>query len=155
MGGIFVVIGAFDPMEGSLLILPGGGLLALGAYLGEAERRVVVCKVWAFILLAIGVGSLWGLSMAGGFGGSSGHSNWWSVLLLPYLIGWNMTIWGPGSPRWVSWLGIGNGLWFLTMAGLLLLKGKGGQNWMFAVVAVVGIVAVAGCVYRLKKKFLP
>ena len=61
-GGIGMVVGAIDPMEGSLLILPGSGLLRLGTYLGQAERRMLVYKVWAFFLIAIGVGALWGLS---------------------------------------------------------------------------------------------
>jgi len=152
VGGIAMLVGGLDPMEGSLLILPGSGLLAVGAYLGQMERCVIASRVWAFILVAIGVAALWGLSMAGGFGGASGRSNWWSLLLLPLLIGWNMTLWGPGSPRWLAWLGIGNGLWFLTLAGLIL-KGKGPQNLVFVgVIAAVGLVALAGCLYRLKKQ---
>ena len=35
------------------------------------------------LLIAIGVGALWGLSMFGGIGGKSGHSIWWGVLILP------------------------------------------------------------------------
>ena len=98
-----MVVGAIDPMEGSLLILPGSGLVALGTFLGQSERRLIAYRVWVFILIAIGVGALWGLSMVGGFGGKSGRSMWWGVLILPYLIGWNMGIWGPGSPRWLLW----------------------------------------------------
>lgn len=150
-GGIGLVLGALDPMEGSLLILPGSGLLALGAYLGRAERRLFVYKVWAFVLVLIGVGALWGLSAVGGFGGPSGRSLWWGVLILPYLIGWNMGIWGPGAPRWLSCLGLGIGLWQQTLAGLIL-NGKGLGEWKLAGgVATIGIVTIVGCSYRLMK----
>jgi hypothetical protein len=149
VGGIGMVVGAIDPLEGSLLILPGSGLLALGTYLGQAERRVVAYKVSAFGLVLIGVGALWGLSFVGGIGGTSGHSMWWGLLILPYLVGWNMGIWGPGSPRWLLWLGIGVGLWYQVLAGMIL-KGKGLDGWgLVVVIATIGIVALAACVYRL------
>jgi hypothetical protein len=152
-GGIGMVVGAIDPLEGSLLILPGSGLLALGTYLGQAERREIVCKLWAFVLTAIGIGVLWGLSAIGGIGGSTARSMWWGLpVLLPYLIGWNMGVWGPGSPRWLAWLGMAIGLWYLTMAGLILQrKGLGGWEAV-VVIAAIGIVALAGCIYRLRKQ---
>ena len=40
---------------------------------------------------------------------------WWGLLILPYLIGWTVGIWGPGSPRWMVWLGIPVGIWYLTI----------------------------------------
>jgi hypothetical protein len=141
VGGIALAVGAIDPMEGSLAILPGTALLALGTWLGQAERRVVAWKVWALILIAIGVGAMWGLSMVGGFGGSSGRSGWWGLLLLPYLIGWSMGMWGPGSPRWLAVLGIGVGVWFLN----LTFVAKGGVS---IVCGVVGVLTIAGCIYR-------
>jgi hypothetical protein len=151
-GGIGMVVGAVDPLEGSLLILPGSGLLALGTYLGQAERRVVASKVAAFVLILVGVGALWGLSFVGGFGGTSGHSMWWGLLILPYLVGWNMGIWGLGSPRWLLWLGIGVGLWYQALAGLIL-KGKGLGGWgLVVIIAAIGIVALVGCIYRLMRQ---
>jgi hypothetical protein len=39
-------------------------------------------------LIAVGVAALFGLSAIGGFGGPSGRSMWWGLLLLPYPIGW-------------------------------------------------------------------
>ena len=80
VGSIAMLVGAVDPMEGSVVILPGSGLVALGTFLGQSERRLIAFRVWVFILIAIGVGALWGLSMVGGIGGSSGHSMWWGVL---------------------------------------------------------------------------
>jgi hypothetical protein len=143
-GSIAMVVGAIDPMEGSALILPGSGLVALGTYLGQTERRLIAYRVCAFILIAIGVGALWGLSMVGGFGGSSGRSNWWGVLILPYLIGWSMGIWGPGSPRWLLWLGIVVGLWYLrlaiTVAGVVRVA-----------LGPISVLTIAGCIVRLTK----
>ena len=93
-GGIAMVLGTLDPMEGSLLILPGSGLVALGMFLGGKERRTVLYWVWAFALIAVGVGAMFALSAVGGIGGKSGHSMWWGVLMLPYPVGWLMALLG-------------------------------------------------------------
>jgi purine-cytosine permease-like protein len=90
VGGIAMLLGTLDPLEGSLLILPGSGLVALGLFVGKAEHRLLRYWVWVFILIAVGVGALFGLSAVGGIGGKSGHSMWWGVLLLPYVVGWIM-----------------------------------------------------------------
>ncbi len=76
VGGIAMLVGTLDPLEGSLLILPGSGLVALGVYLGGKDRRAVLCWAWAFVLIPVGVGALFGLSAVGGFGGKSGRSTW-------------------------------------------------------------------------------
>jgi hypothetical protein len=89
-----MLLGAVDPLEGSLLILPGSGMIALGLYAGKAERRLVRYWVWVFILIAVGVGGLFGLSAVGGFGGTSGLSLWWGLLILPYPAGWLMGVVG-------------------------------------------------------------
>ncbi|MBI5822080.1 MAG: hypothetical protein HZA88_24165 [Verrucomicrobia bacterium] len=141
-GGIGMAVGAVDPLEGSLLILPGSGLLALGVWLSQAERRAIACKVWAFILIVAGMGAMCGLGMAGGCGGSSGRSIWWGLLVLPYLIGWSMAMWGPGSPRWLAVLGIGVGVWFLNLTFIA----KGGVS---IVCGTVGALTIAGSIYRL------
>jgi hypothetical protein len=96
-GSLGMLVGAIDPLEGSLLIFPGSALWALGTCLGQAERRLITYRVWAFILIAIGVGAMWGLSAVGGFGGTSGLSMWWGLLILPYLVGWLMAIRGRGN----------------------------------------------------------
>jgi hypothetical protein len=79
-------------LEGSLLILPGSGLVALGVFLGGRERRAVLYWTWAFILIAVGVDAMFALSAVGGIGGKSGHSMWWGVLILPYPVGWIMAL---------------------------------------------------------------
>jgi hypothetical protein len=145
VGSIAMLVGAVDPMEGSLVILPGSGLVALGTFLGQNERRLIAYRVGAFILIAMGVGALWGLSMVGGFGGNSGRSNWWAVLILPYLIGWLMGIWGPGSPRWLLLLGIVVGLWYLAI-GTRLMNGLG------IVFATIGVLTIGGCITALVRR---
>jgi hypothetical protein len=150
VGGIAMLVGAIDPMEGSLLILPGSGLVALGTYLGRDERRLIAYRAWVFVLIAMGVGALWGLSMAGGIGGTSGRSAWWGALILPYLIGWSMGIWGPGSPRWMLWLGIGVGLWYLSLLGIALRVGR--YVSLNMVSGAIGLLTIGGCIYRLRKR---
>ena len=93
-GGIAMVLGTLDPLEGSVLILPGSGLVALGLYLGGKDRKTVLYWTSVFILIALGVGAMFALSAAGGIGGKSGHSMWWGVLILPYPAGWLMALLG-------------------------------------------------------------
>ena len=92
IGLVGMVIGALDPLEGSLLILPSTGLVALGAWLGLNPARKLVS--WALLLVAVGVGVLWGMSSVGGLGGDTGRSMWWALLLLPYPVGWILGVIG-------------------------------------------------------------
>lgn len=92
VGAIAMLLGTLDPLEGSVLILPGCGLVALGIYLSGRDRRTVLYWTWAFILIAVGVGAMFVLSTVGGIGGKSGHSMWWGVLILPYPAGWLMAV---------------------------------------------------------------
>ena len=85
VGLVAMLIGAVDPLEGSLVILVGTGVVLLGALLGKSRHRVFLfCSL---VLVAIGVGALWGLSALGGLGGNTGRSNWWGLVLLPYPVG--------------------------------------------------------------------
>jgi hypothetical protein len=94
VGGIAMAVGTLDPMEGSLLILPGSALVALGMFVGGKDRRTLRYWFWAFVLVAVGVGALFGLSAVGGIGGRSGHSMWWGLLILPYPAGLLMALAG-------------------------------------------------------------
>jgi hypothetical protein len=154
LGGIGMLVGALDLMEGSAVILPGSGLVALGTYLGQSERRLIAYRVGVFILIAIGVGAVWGLSSVGGFGGNSGRSMWWGVLILPYLIGWSMGIWGPKSPRWMLWLGMVVSLWFLAIAVMIQMHpGPQHRDYLVSIVmAALGVLTIGGCINRLRKR---
>ena len=153
LGSIGMLVGAIDPMEGSVIILPGSLLVALGTVLSQCERQWIAYRVGVFILVAIGVGAMWGLTTVGGFGGKSGRSMWWGVLVLPYLIGWSMGIWGPGSPRWLLVLGIGVGLWYLAILAIVLKHpGQHGGSLPGIILAVIGVLTIGGCISRLKKR---
>jgi hypothetical protein len=94
IGGLAMLAGTLDPMEGSVLILAGSGLVALGLYLARTDHRILLYWTSTFILIALGVAALFGLSSIGGFGGRSGHSMWWGVMILPYPLGWLMALLG-------------------------------------------------------------
>jgi hypothetical protein len=152
VGSIAMLVGALDPMEGSLVILPGSGLVALGTFVGQSERRWIAYRMWVFILIAIGVGAMWGLTMVGGFGGNSGRSMWWGVLILPYLIGWSMGIWGPGSPRWLLVLGIVVGVLYQAILAIVLTRGIMHGLLGGIVISVLGVVTIIGCISRLRTR---
>lgn len=81
-----MLVGAVDPLEGSLIILPSTGLVAVGSLLGNSQRRAL--PYWSFALVAIGIAAMFVLSWLGGIGGNTGRSIWWSVVILPYPVGW-------------------------------------------------------------------
>lgn len=89
-GIIALIIGVVDPMEGSLLISIGGIFLAVSSYL----RNDPYWKVFtvASVLIIIGVSFLFYLSSLGGFGGNSALSWWWGLLIIPYPLGWFLSI---------------------------------------------------------------
>ena len=92
VGAIAMLVGAFDPMEGSVVILTGSGLVALGTFLSNTSRHLRVYWIWTFLLIAFGVGVMFGASAIGGFGGTTGRSMWWAILVLPYPVGWVMGV---------------------------------------------------------------
>jgi len=160
-GWIAMLAGAVDPLEGSILIFLGSGLVALGTLRGHGDRKPTAYRVWAFALITAGVGAMWGLSAVGGIGGPTGKSMWWGVLVLPYLAGWLMTVWGPGLPRWFSLLGVVLGLWYLAIPLLILARrpasgasGGGGPGVALGL-GVVGLLTVAGCVRALLRRTAP
>ena len=92
IGSIAMLVGALDLLEGSLAILIGSGLVTLGTFFSRAGRQMLFYWIIIFSLIIIGVGAMFALSGVGGIGGTSGHSMWWVVLVLPYPIGWVMGI---------------------------------------------------------------
>jgi hypothetical protein len=87
---------------------------------------------------------------------------WWGVLILPYLIGWSMGIWGPGSPRWLLWPGIVVGLWYLVLLAMVLkTSGRhhgampGAMSAMpVIIIAAIGVLTIGGCICRLRKRIV-
>lgn len=94
VGGIAMLLGAIDPLEGAVLIVAGSAAVLLGLWLGRWPRSIVVYWLWVFILIAVGVAAAFALSAVGGIGGTTGLSIWWGVLMLPYPIGWIMAVAG-------------------------------------------------------------
>lgn len=91
-GFVAMLVGAIDPLEGSVVILAGVGLAALGAFIGKSRHRRLL--YWAFGLTAAGVGAMFGLSVIGGVGGVTGRSIWWALTVAPYPVGWILGIIG-------------------------------------------------------------
>lgn len=152
-GGLAMLLGALDPMEGSVLILLGSGLFMLGILIGRGEPRLIAYRVWVFALIAVGVGAMWALSAMGGIGGSSGHSMWWGLLILPYLLGWSMGIWGPGSPRWMLWLGALVSLWYLTLSAMISIHPNPHHRdpTVAIILITLALLTLGGCIFRLRK----
>jgi len=89
LGFLCMLVGAMDPLEGSLIIFPGAGMVALASFLGGSRHRKLLC--WSFGSLAIGVGAMFVISAFGGIrlpGEYAGHSMWWGLFILPYPVGW-------------------------------------------------------------------
>jgi hypothetical protein len=92
-GGLLtMLVGAIDPLEGAFVILPGSGVVALGAMLGRSRYRTLLS--WAFVLIAVGIGAMVLFTALGGIGGRSGRSMWWGLFILPYPVGWIMGLVG-------------------------------------------------------------
>jgi hypothetical protein len=152
-GGLAMLAGALDPMEGSIVILFGSGSFLLGLLFGRGEHRLIAYRLLVFVFIAVGVGAMWILSAMGGIGGASGHSIWWGLLILPYLVGWSIGIWGPGSPRWMLWLGILVSLWYLTLSGMISTHANPHHHAPAVIILLVtlALLTLAGCIFRLRK----
>ncbi|MCE1198731.1 MAG: hypothetical protein LWW85_07170 [Marinilabiliales bacterium] len=90
VGAVAAVVGAIDPLEGSVLILTGTLLLSLACFLRQEEETKLFLV--AALLTGTGVAALFILSSMGGFGGTSELSGWWGLTILPYPIGWILTL---------------------------------------------------------------
>jgi hypothetical protein len=84
-----LLLGALDPMEGSVLITVGSALLALQMHFTNDQRKRLFITASGMIIS--GVLFLFIFSSLGGFG--KGHlSWWWGLLVLPYPMGWMITV---------------------------------------------------------------
>ena len=80
-----ILLGCIDPLEGWPAVFAGVVLVSIGAALGASRHRR-----WLFYaagLVTIGAGAMVALTAVGGFGGNSGRSLWWGLVLLPYPMG--------------------------------------------------------------------
>jgi len=86
IGVIATIIGAIDPLEGSLIIVLGSIFISFATFYSHDRHR----KVFAIssIMIVLGVSLMFYLSHLGGFGGDSDLSWWWALLIIPYPIGW-------------------------------------------------------------------
>jgi hypothetical protein len=90
IGIVALVVGILDPLEGSIVIAAGSGLIALSTFLEHDPQWKVFVPL--FIAIAAGVFFLFYLSSLGGFGGNSKLSWWWGILVIPYPLGWLVSI---------------------------------------------------------------
>lgn len=90
IGVIALIIGALDPLEGSVVIASGSFLVALSTYMTRDRHWKIFLA--SFLMILTGVLFLFYLSSLGGIGGTSTRSWWWGILILPYPIGWLITI---------------------------------------------------------------
>jgi phosphotransferase system glucose/maltose/N-acetylglucosamine-specific IIC component len=86
VGFALMLVGVIDPLEGSVVIVAGIGLAAIGALVGGS--RYLNLFTLAVNLGAFGVGAMIVLSLMGGVGGNSGRSAWWLLLVVPYPVGY-------------------------------------------------------------------
>jgi len=90
IGIIALIAGAIDPLEGSVIIVGGSALIALSTQLThDRHRRIFLITS---VMITMGVCLMLFFSSLGGFGGASTLSWWWCLLILPYPIGWLITI---------------------------------------------------------------
>jgi multisubunit Na+/H+ antiporter MnhB subunit len=90
LGLIAVIAGALDPLEGSVVIAVGSVLIALSTNLTKDRHEKIF--LYAAVLIVVGVAFLFYISSLGGFGGTSTLSWWWGLLIIPYPLGWLITI---------------------------------------------------------------
>jgi hypothetical protein len=90
IGIIALIIGTIDPLEGSAAILAGSFLISSSMYFLKDKYWKLFSL--GFILITFGVFFMFYFSSLGGFGGNSKLSWWLISLIIPYPIGWLLTI---------------------------------------------------------------
>lgn len=83
-----LLLGALDPMEGSVLIAVGSLMLALQVRMSGDARRTLYFTTALMIL--VGVFFLFFFSSRGGL--VKGQLSVWWILMLPYPVGWMITV---------------------------------------------------------------
>lgn len=147
LGSIGILIGIIDPLEGALLIFPGSGMIALGAYLAQTpRRRLVYC---AFLLSGSSIAAALGMSYLW-----HGIPDRWTLVLLPYPIGWMMDVVGVAftldglfEGRWirvVSAIWVLAAVWLLIRLLRILVFIKTLTPWGAAALIALGCICILG-----------
>ena len=88
-GVILLIAGAVDPLEGSVIIAAGSILITVYTYIvNDRFKRYFMI---AFLLIVFGILSMFYVSARGGIGEGE-LPNIWFLTLVPYPLGWLMTI---------------------------------------------------------------
>jgi hypothetical protein len=90
LGLVAMLVGAIDPLEGSILVVIGVASAALGASMLHSHH--VRLFRWSAAFVLVGVAALWILSAQGGVGGRTGRSYWWALTIAPYPVGWVLAL---------------------------------------------------------------
>lgn len=86
LGLLAMLLGGLDPLEGSVVILPGVALATIGAFLAHSRYTKHLC--WSFGLVALGIAAMFAVSAFGGFSGRRDQLMWWGLLIAPYPMGY-------------------------------------------------------------------
>lgn len=89
-GVVALVLGAVDPLEGSVVIAGGSFLLAISMTMTHDRHRKFF--IASMIMILIGVSSMFFLTSKGGIGGNSGNPMWWALFMAPYPLGWLLAV---------------------------------------------------------------
>lgn len=86
IGVVALIIGAIDPLEGSVVISAGSVCLMLSTLLRKDRQRKTFFIL--FLMILSGIFFLFFFSSLGGGRGTSSLSWWWGLLILLYPTGW-------------------------------------------------------------------
>lgn len=154
-GGLAVLIGGIDPLDGAIVVLAGTALLAAAAMIAPCDPAVRRVRGISLALALIGFAAIWTLTALGGVGGTTVRSFLWAFLGLPLIAAWTLSFWGHGAPRWMTWLGLLAGAWYLALPLLAATKTRTNPHILWSVLAAIGacgLVTLAGCVWRLRQR---
>jgi hypothetical protein len=88
IGAIAIILGIIDPMEGSIVIATGSFFIAFSTFVSRDHYRKIFLV--SAIMIIVGVLSMFYVSSLGGF--DPKHAWWWDVLILPYPLGWLISV---------------------------------------------------------------
>jgi hypothetical protein len=81
-----MILGAIDPLEGSVLIVLASAMILSGVYIIERGSKTFKLNLYAFLMILAGTVVMFYLSFLGGVGGNTGISSWFMLFVLPYYL---------------------------------------------------------------------